>query len=186
MRRVRSVPTSSGWSDQPQPPDCARRAKRSTPLAGRVPSGSRTNVKLQPAGLDRGRRRLRQLRRFGPCWLRRTNVKLRSGSVPSWAKPVQQGSCTQVSMVGNRGESQTVPLLLPDLFSVEYALQAIRAKPVDSVHKNIHKSSCFWYGRPGHSRARHFRQSPKVILFRYSAFFSSLRVSERAVLRQVI
>ena len=25
-----------------------------------------------------------QLRRFGPCWLRRTNVKLRIASIPSW------------------------------------------------------------------------------------------------------
>ena len=30
------------------------------------------------AGLSRGTKDLGQLRRFGPCWLRRTNVKLRS------------------------------------------------------------------------------------------------------------
>ena len=84
---------------------------------------------------------MRQLRLIGPRWLRRTNVKLRIASIPSWAKPVQQGSRTQVSMVGNLGESQTVPLLLSDLFGVEYALEAIPPKSVDLVHKNIHKSS---------------------------------------------
>ncbi len=33
---------------------------------------------------------------IGPRWLRRTNVKLRIASIPSWAKPVHQGSRTQV------------------------------------------------------------------------------------------
>ena len=81
-------------SDQPQPSDLcpAGEDQRQTPTAG----------------LSRGRRPLRQLRRIGPRWLRRTNVKLRIASIPSWAKPVQQGSRTQVSMVGNLGESQTV------------------------------------------------------------------------------
>ena len=72
--------------------------------------------------------------------LRRTNVKLRIASVPSWAVPVQQGSCTQVSRVGNRGKSQTVPLLLPDLFGAEYALEAIRSKPVYPVHIYVTKT----------------------------------------------
>ena len=65
-----------------------QRKKRSTPIAERVSSGRRTNVKLQPPDWteDEG---LSQLRRFDPCCLRRTNVKLRFSSN---------------SLVGDRGE----------------------------------------------------------------------------------
>ena len=96
-RRERSVPESNGESDHSQPPDWfptegainpgrqagVQRKKRSTPIAERVSSGRRTNVKLQPPDWteDEG---LSQLRRFDPCCLRRTNVKLRFGSIPSW------------------------------------------------------------------------------------------------------
>ena len=93
-------------------------------------------------------------------------------------------------MVGNRGESQTVPLLLPDLFGVEYALEAIPPKPVDLGHINFNKTytkvHIFRGAVRGIVAALHFRQRPKVTLFRNSALFRSLRVSESAVLRQVI
>ena len=94
-----------------------QRKKRSTPIAERVSSGRRTNVKLQPPDWteDEG---LSQLRRFDPCCLRRTNVKLRFSSNSLVGdrgranhppdRPVQQGSRTQVSMVGNLGESLTM------------------------------------------------------------------------------
>ncbi len=99
-----------------------QRKKRSTPIAERVSSGRRTNVKLQPPDWteDEG---LSQLRRFDPCCLRRTNVKLRFSSNSLVGdrgranhppdRPVQQGSRTQVSMVGNLGKSQTVRLVSP-------------------------------------------------------------------------
>ena len=79
-------------------PDVQRK-KRSTPTARPVPSERRTNVKLQPPDwCPRGEgptsnfnRRTGprtkdqcQLRRFGPRCLRRTNVKLRIDSIPSW------------------------------------------------------------------------------------------------------
>ena len=61
-----------------------QRKKRSTPTARPVPSGRRTNVnfnrRTELRTKDQG-----QLRRFGPRCLRRTNVKLRSDSIPSWA-----------------------------------------------------------------------------------------------------
>ena len=81
-----------------------QRKKRSTPIAERVSSGRRTNVKLQPPDWteDEG---LSQLRRFDPCCLRRTNVKLRFSSNSLVGdrgranhppdRPVQQGSRTQ-------------------------------------------------------------------------------------------
>ena len=72
-RNARRSPSqvSSGRSDQLQPQDrCpGGEGPTSTSTAGR---GPRTK--------DQG-----QLRRFGPRCLRRTNVKLRSGSIPSWA-----------------------------------------------------------------------------------------------------
>ncbi len=115
--RGRCANTSSPWSDceaiNPSRQTGAQRRERSTPNVRQMSFEWRTNVKLQPAGLDRKRRPLRQLRRSGPRWLRRTNVKLRIASIPSWAKPVQQGSRTQVSVVGNLGESQTVRSLSP-------------------------------------------------------------------------
>ena len=66
-----------------QPVPGVQRMKRSTPTARPVPSGRRTNVnfnrRTEPRTKDQG-----QLRRFGPSCLRRTNVKFRSGSIPSW------------------------------------------------------------------------------------------------------
>ena len=58
-----------------------QRKKRSTPIAERVSSGRRTNVKLQPPDWteDEG---LSQLRRFDPRCLRRTNVNSASAAFP--------------------------------------------------------------------------------------------------------
>ena len=61
-------------------------------------------------------------------------LSLRIASIPSWAKPVQQGSRTQVSVVGNLGESQTVQPLLADRRGVEKALTALWPRSVDLVH----------------------------------------------------
>ena len=103
QRPERSTPTARPTfgrrGDQPHLLNCAQRVK--------------DQRQTSTAGLSRGRRPLRQLRRIGPRWLRRTNVKLRIASIPSWAKPVQQGSRTQVSVVGNLGESLTVRSLSP-------------------------------------------------------------------------
>ena len=103
MRRSTSAvrPVSSNRSDQLRP-------------TGRGVQRMKDQRRTSTAGLSQGRRPLRQLRRIGPRWLRRTNVKLRIASIPSWAKPVQQGSRTQVSVVGNLGKSLTVQPLLPD------------------------------------------------------------------------
>ena len=91
---------SSGRSDQLQ-------------LAGRVPDGRRTYVKLQPPDVDRGRRTYVKLRRFGPCCLRRATSNPQRQQFPRGrpsreriirqVRPGQQGSRPQVSMVGNLG-----------------------------------------------------------------------------------
>ena len=71
-------------------------------------------------------------------------LSLRIASIPSWAKPVQQGSRTQVSMVGNLGESLTVQPLLADPPGVEKALAALRPKSVDLVHIHFNYCSHAW------------------------------------------
>jgi len=85
-----------------------QRPKRSTAAAEQAPGRGKdqrqtSTCRTGPRTKDRGQRR-----RFGPRWLRRTNVKLRIASIPSWVtlgSPVQQGSRTQVSKAGNLGEN---------------------------------------------------------------------------------
>ena len=71
-RNARRSPSqvSNGRSDQPQPQDQCPTGEGPT---------SNFNRRTEPRTKDQG-----QLRRFGPSCLRRTNVKLRSGSIPSW------------------------------------------------------------------------------------------------------
>ena len=76
VRRVRRpTPTvrrlPNGRSDQLRPSDCARCAKRSTPLAGRVSCGGRTNVNLRTRWTGPRTKDQRQHRRLGPRRLRR-------------------------------------------------------------------------------------------------------------------
>ena len=106
QRVKRSTPTgrrvSSDGSDQ-------------LPTTGRVSNGRRayhSNRRTGPRTKDRG-----QLRRLCPRWLRRTNVKLRIASIPSWetggeriilrSYPCNRDHAPRVSMVGNLGKSLT-------------------------------------------------------------------------------
>ena len=89
-----------------------QRPRRSTSDARQVSNREKDQRQTSTAGQDRGRRTNVKLRRFGPRWLRRTNVNSAVASIPSWAKPVQQGSRTQISKVGNL-EKPTARLLLP-------------------------------------------------------------------------
>ena len=83
-----------GRGDRRTPTDCVRsigrsvpgvqREKRSTQPQDRCPAGE-VPTSTSPAGRGPRTKDQGQLRRFGPRCLRRTNVKLRSGSIPSWA-----------------------------------------------------------------------------------------------------
>ncbi len=160
-----------------------QRKKRSTPIAERVSSGRRTNVKLQPPDWteDEG---LSQLRRFDPCCLRRTNVKLRFSSNSLVGdrgranhppdRPVQQGSRTQVSMVGNLGKSQTVRLVSPLRDPQKEGLQHPFRRLPPNRSQNL-------TANPSHSRPGYRHNSPKLSLFRSSRFLIALRVSKSAV-----
>ena len=108
QRKERSTPTarpvSSDGSDQ-------------LPTTGRVSNGRRTNVKLQPPDLDRGRRATSNpsVRSALPA---KDQRQLRFGSIPSWETggeriilrscPCNRDHAPRVSMVGNLGKSQTV------------------------------------------------------------------------------
>ncbi len=122
----------------------ARCAKRSTPLAGRVSSGRRTNVNINRRTGPRTRD-LCQTSSIRPVLLaedqRQTPHRQRSLLGDAKVNPCNRDHAPRLSRVGNRGESQTVPLLLPDPFVAEYALEAIRSKPVYPVHIYVTKTS---------------------------------------------
>ena len=127
-----------------------RRKRRSTSTASRVSrdrsdqlQGRRTGVlrakdqrQTSTAGLDRGTKDRGQLRRFGPRWLRRTNVKLRIASILVGTKPVQQGSRTQISKVGtwkNQQHNQYYRTSVRD----GRALRRHRPNRFNPVHENF-------------------------------------------------
>ena len=95
--------------------------------------------------------------------------------------PVQQGSRTQVSMVGNLGKSLTTHPLLPH---PEPDVKTFALQPPKSfylVTENVRKSSHSSPGNTTRFRAGYRRQSPSVTtrltLRRSSAFLRALRVS---------
>ena len=85
-RNARRSPSqvSSGRSDQPQPQDQCPAGEAIN--SNRKTSAQRVKDQRQTSTAGRGPRTKDQgqLRRFGPSCVRRTNVKLRSGSIPSW------------------------------------------------------------------------------------------------------
>ena len=93
-------------------------------LAGPVPDGRRTYVKLQPTDVDRGRRTYRQTPSFRPVLLAENYVKSAAGS-SSLVGDLPESESSVRSDPGNRDraprflwsetlvESQTVPTLLP-------------------------------------------------------------------------
>ena len=154
--------------------------------SNRKTSAQRVKDQRQTSTAGRGPRTKDQgqLRRFGPSCLRRTNVKLRSGSIPSWETlglPVQQGSRTQVSMVGNLGKSLTTHPLLPHPEPDVKGFAVQPPKSFNVVHISCHKSSHSSSGATTRFRAGYRRQSPSVTTRlthrRSSAFLRALRVS---------
>ena len=87
QRQERSTPTarlmSSGMKrSTPTRRTGVQRKKRSTPIAERVPNGRRAYHSNRRTWTEDGE--LRQIRRFDPRCLRRTNVNSASAAVPSW------------------------------------------------------------------------------------------------------
>ena len=163
--------------------------KRSTPLAGRAPSGRRTNVKLQPAGLDRGRRDS-PTPSIRPVLLAESCVESAETAIPSWATqgerivlavmPVRQGSRTQVSEVGNLGQKPNSGTIITDGGAEKEGLHdASRKLPPNRSQKLTANPP------PGY-----LHPSPKVqsrpTFRRSSRFASALRVSESAECRHLV
>ena len=70
-RKAHPSLVSDGEAINPSRQTCVRRPERSTPTNRTGAQRLKDQRQLQPSGLSRGRRPLRQLRRFGPRWLRR-------------------------------------------------------------------------------------------------------------------
>ena len=132
---------------------CVQRKERSTPTARRVP-GVRSDQLHSPDGCPAGAGRTSNFnRRTGPRKedltstpsIRPVLLAEDQRQTPQWQRSLLgEARATGIMHPGFYGrkpwKSQTVPLLLPDLFGVEYALEAIRAKSVDLGHKNMHKT----------------------------------------------
>ncbi len=182
---------------------CVQRMERSTPLARLCPVREAINSTRWTDAQREQDERQSPTRRTGP----RTEALESTPSIrpvllaedqrqtPQWQRSLLgEARATGIMHPGFYGrkpwKSQTVPLLLPDRFGVEYALEAIPPKSVDSGHINVIKTyrkvHVFRAGVRGIVAVPHFRQRPRVTLFKSSALLRSLRVSERAVLRQVI
>ena len=177
-RKARSVPG-------------VQRKKRSTPTARPVPSERRTNVKLQPPNwCPRGEgptsnfnRRTGprtkdqcQLRRFGPRCLRRTNVKLRIDSIPSW-ETLRSTRATGITHPGFYGwkpwkKPNNAPIITAPTTQREGFRHPFRRLPPKCSQK--------FTTNPAHSRPV-YRHRPRVRTRlahrRSSCCFSALRVS---------
>ena len=90
----------------------ARCAKRSTP----------------PAGLDRGRRRFVNSVDSARAACEGPTSNSALAAFPLGLSPCNRDHAPRLSMVGNRGESQTLLPFLPDPFGAVYAPEAIRNK----------------------------------------------------------
>ena len=160
-----------------------QRMKRSTPTARPVPSGRRTNVnfnrRTEPRTKDQG-----QLRRFGPRWLRRTNVKLRSASIPSW-ETLWSTRATGITHPGFYGRK---PWRKPNNATIITPAGTPAVCLTRDIAGIVRFSSClvpqkftFSAGNMTHWPAGYFHQSPTVTtrltLRISSAFARALRVS---------
>ena len=160
--------------------------KRSTPIAGRVSSGRRTNVKLQPPDLDRGRRATSN-RRFDPRCLRRTNVNSASAAVPSWETGESESSSgrTRATGITHPGFYGRKPWKKPNstlIIDVPRPAKEGLRRPFPEPPPNRSQN---FTGNPSHSPSCYRHNSPKVRRRRSSRFLSALRVSKSAVCRQL-
>ena len=162
-------PESSGRSDQLQ-------------LAGRVSSGRRTNVNSDPQDWTEDGE-LGQIRRFDPRCLRRTNVKLRFSSIPSWAT---LRSCPCNREITHPGFYGGKPWRKPNSEVIVAAHDAAGEGLGDPFPRLPPNRSQKLNGNPVTARTGYRHNSPKVSLFRSSRFLIALRVSKSAVLRQLV
>ena len=187
-RNARRSPSqmSNGRSDQLQPQDqCPAREgptsnfNRQTGVRGVKDQRQTSTAGREPRTKDQG-----QLRRFGPSCVRRTNVKLRSGSIPSW-ETLWSTRATGITHPGFYGwkpwKSLTTHPLLPHLEPDVKGFAVQPPKSFNLVTENVRKSSHSSSRATTHFGAGYRRQSPRVTtrltLRRSSAFLRALRVS---------
>ena len=190
QRVKRSTPTGrlvpNGRSDQPRP-------SGGCPAEEAINSNCRTGVQrakglsLQPPDWTEDGE-LRQIRRFDPCCLRRTNVNSASAAFPRGQPGESESSSsrTRATGIAHPGFYGRKPWSKAKQCS--HCRRSRRRKrgparpPRRIAAKSFTKVACKAFApRPGY---RH--NSRRLSVFRSSRFFSALRVSERAVLRQLV
>ena len=169
---------SSGRSDQPQPPDwcpAGEAINSNAPDGCPAGEGPTSNSNRRTWTEDEGPLSNSVVSARAACEGPTSNSAAAAFPLGRhYGQPVQQGSRTQVSTVGNLGESQTVHPLLPDSIPEWKAFGELTPKEFTKVHKN---------------RVRYLQQRPRVrtrpTRRRSSRFARALRVSDSAVLRHL-
>ena len=196
-RRERPVPESNGESDHSQPADWfptegainpdrqagVQRKKRSTPIAERVSSGRRTNVKLQPPDLDRGRRAKStpSFRSVLPAKdqrqtpLQQQFPRGRPGESESSSRQTRATGITHPGFYGRKPWKKPNSAVIIDV--PRPAKEGLR-RPFRRLPPNRSQNLT---ANPSHPRPRYRHNRPRLSLFRSSRFLIALRVSKSAV-----
>ena len=182
QRKERSTPAvrrcPAGEAINPNRQTSARRMEQSTPARRTGAQREKDQRQTPTAGLDRGRRATsnppvrsalpakdqRQLR-FSSSTL--VGDRGRANHPP--VGPVQQGSRTQVSMVGNLGKPNSEVIIAAPGAAKE-GLQ----RPFQRLRQNRSQKLT---ANPPHLRPGYLHQSPRVRRLRSSRFLRALRVS---------
>ena len=183
-------PVSSGRSDQLQPPD---RCPMCEAIKLHAPDGcpaGEGRTSTPTAGLDRGRRTSVNSVVSVRAACEGPTSNSASAAFPLGLSPCNRDHAPRFLWSETVVKAKQCNHYYQTVFGVEYALEAIWPTSVDLGHINVmqtyRKVHIVRAAVPRIVAAHHFRQRPKVTLRISSAFFRSLRVSESAVLRQVI
>ena len=159
-----------------------QRMKRSTPIAGRVSSGRRTNVKLQPPDLDRGRRATSNppVRSALPA----KGLSLRFQQQYPRGRPGESESSsgrTRATGITHPGFYGRKPWKKPNSTLIIDVPRPAKEGLGDPFGKLPPNRSQNFTGNPSHSPSRYRHNRPKVRRRRSSRFLIALRVSKSAV-----
>ena len=180
---IRQRPASEAINPNRQTinPDRVQRKKRSTPIAERVSSGRRAYHSNRRTWTEDGE--LRQIRRFDPRCLRRTNVNSASAAFPRGRPGESESSSRQTRATGitHPGFYGRKPWKKPNntlIIDVPRPAKEGLRRPFRRLPPNRSQNLT---ANPSHPRSGYRHRSPKLSLFRSSRFLIALRVSKSAV-----
>ena len=179
--RARSVPgVQRQEAINPNSAD-VQRMKRSTPIAGRVSSGRRTNVKLQPPDLDRTEHSNPPVR--SGCLKDQRQLRFSSSTLETGGEriilrsyPCNRDHAPRVSMVGNLGKSLTVQSLSRPGDRQKRAC----GTPLQDCRQIVHKTSLATLRTPGLATATTVRRSGAAEAPAFSALSACRRAPSAA------